>query len=117
MKNFEPLSISVERDGGITHVRLAGELELAATDDFRTEMATLMEEARGGTLMVDLRGLTFMDSTGIRLMLELDTESRKDGFDLAVINGTGLVQQVLRETGVDRILPMCDAPPEAGSPK
>jgi anti-anti-sigma factor len=60
--------------------------------------------------MVDLRGLSFVDSPGIRLMLQLDAESRNDGFDLAVINGTGFVQRVLRETGVDRILPMRDSP-------
>jgi anti-sigma B factor antagonist len=110
LEHCVPFSIEVEQqEGPITYARLAGELDLAVVDRFKVAMGDLIARAQGGTLMVDLRGLSFMDSTGIRLMLQLDAESRNDGFELAVINGTGLVHRALRETGVDRILPMRDS--------
>ncbi len=106
MEPLKPFSIDVEREGSIIYARLAGEMDMAVAARFNAEMADLIAQAQGATLMVDLRGLSFMDSTGIRLMLQLEAESRRDGFDLAIINGNGIVQRVLRESGVDRILPM-----------
>jgi anti-anti-sigma factor len=110
LAHYEPFNIVFQQEGAVRIARLSGELDLASVDRFREEMAAAVEVARGGTLLVDLRPLTFMDSTGIRLLLELRAESERDGFELSVINGTRTVRRVLQVSGVDGVLPLRDAP-------
>ncbi|HEV7774196.1 MAG TPA: STAS domain-containing protein [Conexibacter sp.] len=54
------------------------------------------------TIVLDLRQLTFMDSTGLRLLLRLDAESRSDGFRFAIVDGEGPVRRLLELTQFDR---------------
>ena len=51
--------------------------------------------------MLDLRDLTFMDSTGLRLVIRWDTAAREQGFRFAIVPGTDIVQRVFRLTGMD----------------
>jgi anti-anti-sigma factor len=70
--------------------------------------------------VLDLRGLEFIDSIGLRMVISVDASARSDGFGFAVIcNDDGPVRRVLRETGLDAILPVIDpsgAVPAADSP-
>jgi anti-anti-sigma factor len=71
------------------------------------------------TFLVDLRDLRFIDSTGLRMLVQIDALSRQDGFDFTVLCGNGHVRRVLRETGLDGILPLVDpagAVPASDSP-
>ena len=61
--------------------------------------------------MLDLRGLTFMDSTGLRLVIRWHTAARDDGFRFAVVPGTEVVQRVFRLTGMDAYLTVAEPPP------
>jgi len=106
----QPLEIRLERRGDVTFVELFGEFDMAEKQRFESALAPLASGVDSPGLVVDLRGLTFMDSTGLRCLLELREKSREVGFELKVINGTGPVRRVLSLTGIDSILPMCDAP-------
>ncbi len=93
-------------------VAVAGELDLATASEFE---ATLLEQLGAGSVRLDLRGLSFMDSTGIRV---LDAVLR----DLPMIGSTlridpelqPPVRQVLTLTGIIDALPFDGAP--AGDP-
>ena len=102
---FEPLRILVEDAGQQLHVRLEGEFDLVGMELFRKQVEPLAEQARGRVLVLDLRGLTFMDSSGIRAILELDAESRRDGFELVVVNGSDGVARVIAADGPSRDRP------------
>lgn len=56
--------------------------------------------------MLDLRGLDFIDSTGLRMLVETDALARQDGFDLAVVCGEGQVRMVLEVSGLEAVLPI-----------
>ena len=60
--------------------------------------------------MLDLRGLTFMDSTGLRLVIRWDTAARDGGFRFAVVPGDEVVQRVFRLTGMDGQVTVADPP-------
>jgi anti-anti-sigma factor len=45
--------------------------------------------------VIDLRGLRFMDSTGLRLLVRLDAEARSDGFSFSIIDADGPVRCLL----------------------
>lgn len=62
-----------------------------------------------GDLTLDLRELSFMDSSGLRLLIELYDDSRRDGWQLRLIapRHAGALL-VLRATGADVALPFED---------
>ncbi len=62
-------------------------------------------------IVIDLRGLSFIDSSGIELLLGADALSRQGGFRLWIISGEGQVKQALDICGVADRLPLCDEPP------
>ena len=57
----------------------------------------------------NLSALEFMDSTGLRLVLALDAEARRDGFTLSLVRGSAAVQRVFELTGTAGALPFVDA--------
>jgi anti-sigma B factor antagonist len=63
--------------------------------------------------VLDMRALTFMDSTGLRLVIRWDTAAREEGFEFAIVPGTEVVQRVFRLTGMDEHLRIAEPPPEA----
>jgi anti-anti-sigma factor len=100
-------SILPERNLGTTIIRLYGEFDLSIDDRFREEVSMLLD-GETATLVVDLRGLTFMDSTGMRALISLHNLAARDGFDYTLVCDGGNVKRVLHETGLDAVLPMVD---------
>lgn len=99
---MKPFSIHIDRDPGDheARVRLEGELDIATTPGAEAEVRRLEEE---GTpeIVLDLRGLTFMDSTGLRLLVGADARAREAGHRLTIIRGPEPVHRVLEITGLD----------------
>jgi anti-anti-sigma factor len=56
---------------------------------------------RRGELVVDLRDVTFMDSTGIRLLLFAREHARRCGASLVIVRGPDEVMRVLELVGLD----------------
>lgn len=57
--------------------------------------AAIPNLAPGEVLVVDLRDLTFIDSSGIHVLMRLDTAARDDGWSLVLVRGQPAVQRVL----------------------
>jgi anti-sigma B factor antagonist len=101
--------MEVERTDDRACVRLAGEFDLACKGAFEQEMAALASE-RLGELVVDLSGLSFIDSCGLRLLVELLDRSRREGFEFRLIPGPR-VQSLFELTGLDQVLPGLNGAP------
>jgi anti-anti-sigma factor len=90
---------SRERDVGVL-VQLFGELDVAAVGDLRAELDRI--QASGcQELVVDLRELDFMDSTGLHLLLRVDANCARDGIRLRLVPGPAAVQRLFEVTGTD----------------
>ena len=101
--------VDVEDDGTVLVLRLHGELDLAVVP---TVEAAVDRHCKGRrALVVDLRELDFMDSSGLRLMLEL--RGRQDGTDVAFVPPAERVGRVLDMTGVRSQLTWVTEPREA----
>ena len=98
--------------GVIAAVELSGELDMAGEDAFESETrAALASGAKH--LVVDLRALGFMDSTGLKLLVKLNARSHREGFLLSIVSDQeNEVAHVLRLTGLDKILPLVEQPPD-----
>ena len=93
----EPFRCEVTRDADLARLQVLGELDLQTVPRLEAEIAAVRA---GGVkrVIIDLRGLEFMDSTGLRCLLECDAEARQDGFSLALVPGPPAVQRVFEVT-------------------
>jgi anti-sigma B factor antagonist len=104
-------SCEVARNGSSAWVRPSGDLDLDTVHRVESALAEL-REAGCASLTLDLRRLTFMDSTGLRLVIRWHTAARDGGFGFAVVPGPEVVQRVFRLTGMDAHLTMAEPPPD-----
>ena len=104
---FEPFRIDVEPSRDSVRVAPVGELDIATVEKLRAEVDRLRES--GFTkLVLDLRGVRFLDSTGLRLVLELDGAARADSHELCVIRGSDVVHRIFEVTQVAERLNFVD---------
>jgi anti-sigma B factor antagonist len=115
MRWVKPFSIDVRRTDDRVQVVLAGELDIATQGDAD---AALREAQASGvrTIVLDLRRLNFMDSTGLRLLVQADLRAQESGQRLAIVRGPDAVHRVLEITGLDAKLDLIDDPAEAALP-
>jgi anti-sigma B factor antagonist len=91
---------------GTCRLTLRGELDLATA----AQLEQALSEA-GDDVLLDLRGLTFMDSTGVRVLLEAAERSR-DGLRIVPpLDGDARI--TIEETGIGALLPLEEDPEEA----
>jgi anti-sigma B factor antagonist len=105
---FEPFRIDVEPARDSVRVAPVGELDIATVDKLRGEVERLRESGFG-KLVLDLRGVRFLDSTGLRLVLELDQAAREASQELTIIRGSSVVQRIFEVTQVAERLHFIDA--------
>ena len=104
---FEPFRIDVEPDRESVRVAPVGELDIATVEKLRAEVERL-REAGFTDLVLDLRGVRFLDSTGLRLVLELDAAAREASQELTIIRGSAVVQRIFEVTQVSERLKFVD---------
>jgi len=106
------LRCEIMRGGQTAWVRPSGELDLDSVHRLEAALEELRAEACP-EVVLDLRGLTFMDSTGLRLVIRWDTAAQEDGFRFAIVPGADVVQRVFRLTGMDSHLTVAEPPPDS----
>ena len=97
----------ITREQDSATVRAVGALDLATVPILETHVAEL-RTAGVRRMILDLRGLYFMDSSGLRCILDCDAQARQDGFTIALIQGPRAVQRVFELTGTTAQLPFID---------
>lgn len=101
-------SMRADREFDKNILRLTGEFDLACEERFMEELEAALRDP-APWLVLDLRGLDFMDSTGLRVLVQIDARARGGEFQFVVLCGDGHVRYVLRESGLDGVLPLVDA--------
>ena len=97
------IGIETRSANGLPIVALAGELDLSQVGVVEQALRGA-ERARPDTLVLDLSGLTFLDSSGLRLVLEADRRARVEGRRLAVVPGPEAVHRVFLIALLDKRL-------------
>jgi len=101
----ELLSIRSERRGDSQHVEPTGELDIATAELLEAELRAV-ELSDAETIVLDLSGLSFMDSTGLRVLLDFNERCGGDGGRLRVITGSPAVDRLLDIVGLRERLPL-----------
>ena len=101
------LCVRSERIDDVHTIHLEGEVDLATADAVQRELDRA-EASDAASIVIDLSGVTFMDSTGIRLLVSAHARSRADADRLMLLRGGPAVQRVMQLSGVDVLLPFAD---------
>jgi anti-sigma B factor antagonist len=94
------LAVELSRHDDTVRVALSGELDLSSALTFEEQLRRLEDEEQPQVLVLDLRSLKFLDSTGLRLILAAHARALKRGGRLSIVQGTEAVRRIFRLTGV-----------------
>jgi anti-anti-sigma factor len=109
-----PLEVITEQHPGQTRVVLTGELDIASSDVLEKQLAAI-EADSPEALVLDLRRVEFVDSTGLRALITADERARAAGRRFAIVRGPGAVERLLTVTKLDQRLELIDDPDSASA--
>jgi anti-anti-sigma factor len=94
------LSVEVRRAGDVAVVVARGDIDLSSL----AKATAALDGARAGarSLILDLREVGFMDTSGLRLIIEEQHRAAATGYHFAVIPGSGRVQRLFEIAGLAR---------------
>jgi len=109
------LELTTETEGTTVRLVLTGQLDIAGASRVERELERIEQEPPA-TIVLDLRALTFMDSTGLRVILAADGRAREQARRLVLVRGSDTVQRIIEMTRLDERLEIVDdlAAVEAG---
>jgi anti-anti-sigma factor len=99
----------VRTEGSATVIALTGELDLASS----AALEDVLEQASGAqNLILDLRELEFIDSTGLSVLVKAHQAAQEQGRQFGLVQGGAQVQRLLTLTGLAERLRVAEAPEE-----
>jgi len=91
--------------GNVTRVGLDGRLDAQGADRVGLRFSAAVA-APGHDAIVDLSGVSFVASMGLRLLISSARALNQKGGKLVLFGATALVQEVLDDTALDQIIPI-----------
>jgi anti-sigma B factor antagonist len=117
----EPFAVDTQRRDHVTIVQPRGELDFASVETLSAALGAAIADTlraaldgfeRGARLVLDLRGLSFMDSAGVHLLVALDRRAKREGFDLTLVAPAAPIDRAIQLCALDQVLPFV-APDDA----
>src|SRR5215207_5605294 len=107
LAGLEPFGVNVQRrDDDVAIVQPRGELDLATVETLR---AALDSVRSAGRLVLDLRRLSFIDSTGLHLLVALHQRAQRDEFQLTLLAPAAPTDRAIQLCGLYEVLPFVAA--------
>ena len=105
------ISASAGDLGSVATLEVSGELDLGSSERFDVHVEHLLA-GHPDHVVIDLRGLSFIDSSGLRHLVRLNELSAQNGFRLWVVCGAGdRVRRTLQVSGLEKAMPISEEPP------
>lgn len=103
---------AVEQAGKWRQISLQGEVDMATARHLEAAVARELDDG-SDWLLVDMRRVTFVDSTGVTALFRAHEEAEGRGGALRVVAGPGPVRRVLSVSGIDQLVAVFDDPAQA----
>ena len=108
MQPSEEFSVEVHRRPGVVVVAPAGEIDVATVERLREPLQAAEDGA--GAVVLDLRRVGFMDTSGLQLVFEQQRRSAASTFEFVVVRGSRQLQRLFDIAGFGDRLRMVDDP-------
>jgi anti-anti-sigma factor len=105
--------VEVHVDGTNATVAIFGEIDLFTVGRVEDQLRQLHETHDLTGLVVDMGAVTFMDSTGLRLLVSLMRHAGEGGYRLRLVRPAPTVHRVIEIAGLDSLLAFVDDPVDA----
>ena len=106
------MKIAVEAlDDGITCISLAGSLDIESAQKIDPQMAEVAKDCQW--LVVDLMHVDYLASFGIRTLISTAQAVQKNGGKMVIANPQEMVEDILRNMVIDKIIPLFPTRSEA----
>jgi anti-sigma B factor antagonist len=102
-----PLTVQVEHAGDALIFRAIGELSRSTAETFEAELR-LVISGDVSTVDLDLGGVGFIDSTGLRSVVRIGNHSLRSGGRLRMRRASTQVRRAIEWGGLERLLPLVD---------
>ncbi len=103
--------VEVHNEGRASVIAVSGELDLASSAALEEELTRVIQSSVA-LVIVDLRALEFMDSTGLSTLVKAHQRADEAGQRFVLTRGPQQVQRLLSLTGVAERLELADTPEE-----
>ena len=100
--------VETRQEDGVALLSLFGALDMFAIDHFETKLKGVEVQTR--RVILDLRGLTSLESSGLGVIVRAQLRSRVDGWRLAVVRGAPKVDAVFSKSPLARGVQMVKIP-------
>lgn len=107
---YKPFGISLVRGRDEVAVVAVGDLELAAADRLGQAVRQLREAGGPVQIVLDLRQVEFIDSTGLRILLSLRNDAKRHDYTLALIPPAPAARRIFDLTGTRGLFDWRDEP-------
>jgi anti-anti-sigma factor len=94
------LSLTSHREGDTVTIAITGDLDLSNSDDLEQQVIASASEDGVALAVIDLAGVSFVDSAGINALLRARRWADDHQRSLRVVGAAGMVREVLELTGV-----------------
>ena len=95
--------MEVSFNGNVMTVNLDGEIDHHSAKIMREEIDSAIEQQRPSQLILDFKNVTFMDSSGIGLVMGRFKLMQETGGSVAVENSSNHIRKVMKLSGIDRL--------------
>jgi anti-sigma B factor antagonist len=107
----DAFDVGLQRDDRRLVLRPRGELDIATVPRLRDAIAQRRPDEG---IVLDLRDLAFLDTSGLQIVVEVGRRARTEGFELTLVRGAKGVQRVFEIAGLVDMLPFADRAPGDG---
>jgi anti-anti-sigma factor len=114
----DQLTIDIVWDGASVTLRLSGEMDMSTAELVREAALAAIDQGHPD-VDIDMSAVTFMDSTGLQVLLETSRRAESAGGRLQLVDPTRAVKRVLEVTGVKQLFEIAEVPaptPGAAAP-
>lgn len=98
------MNIDIKSENGSAIARLSGEIDHHNAKELRTQLDKFIISTQPPELVMDFKNITFMDSSGIGLIMGRSKLMKECGGKLEVRNSQPYIKRVLKLSGIERIV-------------
>lgn len=99
------VQVTTRDDAGVTVIEVGGEIDAVTVVTLKDALERALPSATGA-VVVDLRDVSFLDSTGLGVLVSAMKAARRGGVHFRLVSDTARVRRVFEITGLDTVVPL-----------